>query len=170
MNAINKTNDGRLMANGESGRSMIEMLGVLMIMGVITVAAVRGIDLAMRSNKRTTVQDEVINIVSGVRQLHGEYDDFSGIDNNTIFAAIGISSKNPYGGKYELAANPADKRQFIVSITGLNSSDCEYFKTKAWVDSAAYRSTNGKQGGASASPAGCDDKNGKNTIRIVYGE
>ncbi|MDR3208702.1 MAG: hypothetical protein LBT45_02520 [Rickettsiales bacterium] len=154
----------------ESGRSMIEMLGVLMIMGVITVAAVQMISAAMRSSKRTTVQDEVAQITTGVRQLLGEYDDFSGIDSNTIFAAIGISSKNPYGGKYELQTNPADKRQFVVSIAGLGGSDCEYFKTKAWPDSAAYRSSNGKIGGATASPADCGDAGGKNTIRIVYGE
>ncbi|MDR1071759.1 MAG: hypothetical protein LBL21_03910 [Rickettsiales bacterium] len=154
----------------ESGRSMIEMLGVLLIMGVITVAAVQMISAAMRSSKRTTVQDEVAQITTGVRQLLGEYDDFSGIDNNTIFAAIGISSKNPYGGKYELRTNQSDKRQFVVSITGLNGSDCEYFRTKAWPDSVEYRASNGKTGGATASPANCADSGGNNTIRVIYGE
>ncbi|MDR1071086.1 MAG: hypothetical protein LBL21_00375 [Rickettsiales bacterium] len=157
-------------ARSESGRSMIEMLGVLMIMGVITVAAVQMISAAMRSSKRTTVQDEVAQITMGVRQLLGEYDDFSGIDNNTIFAAIGISSKNPYGGKYELRTNQADKQQFVVSITGLAKSDCEYFRTKPWPDSVEYRASGGKAGGAVASPANCGDDGGKNTIRIVYGE
>ena len=156
--------------NHESGRSMIEMLGVLAIMGVITVAAVQMIGAAMRSQKRTTVQDEVAQIVTGVRQLLGEYDDFSGIDNGTTFAAIGVSNKNPYNGRYELAANPADKRQFIVSITGLNSSDCEYFRAKAWSDSVIYRTSNGKQGGAAANPSNCGDANGKNRIQIIYGE
>ena len=156
--------------NHESGRSMIEMLGVLAIMGVITVAAVQMISAAMRSQKRTTVQDEVAQITTGVRQLHGEYDDFSGIDNNTIFAAIGISNKNPYGGKYELTVNSANKRQFIVAITGLSSGDCEYFKTKAWPDSADYRESNGKIGGARPSPTNCDDAKGRNIIRIMYGE
>ncbi|MDR2268692.1 MAG: hypothetical protein LBD94_00735 [Rickettsiales bacterium] len=156
--------------NGESGRSMIEMLGVLLIMGVLTVAAVEMIGAAMRSQKRTNVQDEVAQITTGVRQLLGDYDDFSGIDNNTIFAAIGISNKNPYGGKYELATDQSNKRQFIVSIGGLNSGDCEYFLTKAWPDSAGYRTSNGKLGGASASPANCGDASGKNIIRISYGE
>jgi hypothetical protein len=146
------------------------MLGVLLIMGVLTVAAVTGINLAMHSQKRTTSQDEITQITTGVRQLLGEYDDFSGIDNNTIFAAIGMSDKNPFGGKYELAANQSDKRQFVVSITGLNTSDCLYFRDKAWSDSVGYRKSNGKQGGAAASPSNCGDDNGKNIVRITYGE
>jgi type II secretory pathway pseudopilin PulG len=149
---------------------MIEMLGVLMIMGVITVAAIRMTSMAMRSQKRTTVQDEVAQIATGVRQLLGDYDDYSKIDNNTTFAAIEISNKNKFDGKYELAANPQDKKQFIVSITGLNSGDCEYFKTKAWPDSAAYRASNGKDGGASATPADCGDAGVKNAIKIVFGD
>lgn len=154
----------------ESGRSMIEMLGVIAIMGVITIAAVLMISLAMRSQKRNTVQDQIAQITTGVRQLLGDYDDFSRIDNSTIFAAIGISSKNPYDGKYELAVNPSNKRQFVVSITGLNTSDCQYFLIKAWPDSAGYHASNGKQSGATASPSDCGDNNGRNVIRIIYGE
>ena len=82
----------------ESGRSMIEMLGVLAIMGVLTVGAIGLISTAMRTQKRNTVNEEVLQMVTGVRQLLGEYDDFSHIDNTTIFGAIGMSSKNPYGG------------------------------------------------------------------------
>ncbi|MCL2017856.1 MAG: hypothetical protein FWG80_03755 [Alphaproteobacteria bacterium] len=154
--------------NQESGRSMIEMLGVLAIMGIITVGAVAMISAAMRSQKRTAVQDEVAQIVTGVRALLGEYDDYSGISNSTIFAAIGVSSKNPYNGDYILAANPSDPRQFILSIAGLNKSDCQYFKTKAWGDSIGFRISDGRQGGAVADPAECDAGEGKNTIRIMY--
>ena len=39
----------------ESGRSMIEMLGVLAIMGVITVGAIEMIQLAMNTQKRRSV-------------------------------------------------------------------------------------------------------------------
>ncbi len=156
--------------NQESGRSMIEMLGVLAIMGVITVGAVAMISAAMRSQKRNTVQDEVAQITTGVRQLLGEYDDFSGIDNSTIFAAIGVSNKNPYGGNYELSVNPSDTRQFMVEITGLNKSDCEYFKAKAWSDSAIYQISDGKVGGAEADPSNCTAENGKNLIRVIFGE
>lgn len=151
----------------ESGRSMIEMLGVLAIMGVITVGAIGMISTAMRTQKRTTVNDEVIQIVTGVRQLLGEYDDYSNINNSTIFGAIGMSNKNPYGGTYELAVNPSNSRQFIVSITGLAQSDCEYLVTKAWSDSVGYQMSGHKQGGATGT---CTAPDGKNTVSIIYGE
>lgn len=151
----------------ESGRSMIEMLGVLAIMGVITVGAIGMISTAMRTQKRSAVNDDVIQIVTGVRQLLGEFDDYSHINNATIFGAIGMNAKNPYGGTYELNVDPANSRQFIVSINGLSESDCKYFVTKAWSDSIGYQMSNGADGGAIGS---CTDGNGRNTVYITYGE
>ncbi len=151
----------------ESGRSMIEMLGVLAIMGVLTVGAIGLISTAMRTQKRNTVNEEVLQMVTGVKTLLGEFDDFSHIDNATIFGAIGMSAKNPYGGTYELAVDPANNRQFIVTINGLSRGDCEYFITKAWSDSVGYTASGGKQGGASGN---CRMEDGKNMVKITYGE
>ena len=151
----------------ESGRSMIEMLGVLAIMGVITVGAIGMISTAMRTQKRNTVNEEVLQIVTGVRQLLGEYDDFSNINNSTIFGAIGMHSKNTYGGEYKLEVDPSNSRQFIVTIDGLSRGDCEYFVTKAWSDSVGYLSSDGKQSGAIGN---CKSEDGRNSVRITYGE
>ena len=151
----------------ESGRSMFEMLGVLAIMGVITVGAIGMISTAMRTQKRNAVNEEVLQLVTGVRQLLGEYDDFSNINNATIFGAIGMSNKNTYGGTYELAVDPSNSRHFIVSITGLSNTDCEYFVTKAWSDSVGYQNSDGKQSGAVGS---CNLGNGRNIVKITYGE
>jgi len=153
--------------NQESGRSMIEMLGVLAIMGVITVGAIGMISTAMRTQRRNTVNDEVIQIVTGVRALLGEYDDYSHINNSTIFGAIGMSHKNTYGGTYELSVDPANSRQFVVTINGLSQSDCEYFVTKAWSDSVGYQMSGGQNGGATGN---CNAPNGKNTVSITYGD
>lgn len=151
----------------ESGRSMIEMLGVLAIMGVITVGAIGMISTAMRTQKRNTVNEEVLQIVTGVRQLLGEYDDFSNINNSTIFGAIGMHARNTYGGEYKLEVDPSNSRQFIVTIDGLSRGDCEYFVTKAWSDSVGYLSSDGKQGGAVGN---CTAEDGRNSVRITYGE
>ena len=156
------------LSSQQSGRSMIEMLGVLAIMGVITVGAITMISAAMRNQKRTTVQDEVAQIVTGVRTLLCEYDDFSNLDNSTVFAAIGMSPKNPYGGNYELLVNPANPRQFILTIGGLNYADCEFFKQKAWSDSVGYQMSDGKQGGATADPDDCNADNGRNRVMLMF--
>lgn len=151
----------------ESGRSMIEMLGVLAIMGVITVGAIEMIRLAMNTQKRNTVVEEVLQIVTQVRNIHGEYDDFSNINNATIFNAIGMSDNNPYGGKYEVAVDSSNSRQFVVSITGLSKNECETFTTMAWSDSVGFRMSGGKSSGASGL---CTNSNGNNVVQITYGE
>ena len=150
----------------ESGRSMIEMIGVLAIMGIITAGAFVLISTALNTQKRSRVTDDVTAIVSGVRNLLGEYDDFSNIDNSTIFGAISMSNKNPYGGTYELAVNTNNTRQFIVRINGLSKTDCEGLVTKAWVDSVGYNSSDHKESGATGN---CKDGNA-NVVSITYGE
>ncbi len=151
--------------NPQSGRSMIEMLGVLAIMGIITVGAITMISAAMRSQKRTAVNDEVAQITTGVRQLLGEYDDYSNINNATIWGAIGMSPKNPYGGNYSLAVDAANSRQFVLTIDGLGKTDCEYFIQKAWSDSVDYQMSNGTRGGGEGN---CTSDS--NSVRIIYGE
>lgn len=150
----------------ESGRSMIEMVGVLAIMGMLTAAAFALISLGINRQKQSRVTDDVVTIVSGVRTLLGDYDDFSNIDNSTIFAAMSVNNKNPYGGTYELSVNRANPRQFIVSINGLSKSDCEALVTKAWTDSIGYISSDHKESGASGN---CVEGNA-NVISITYGE
>ena len=151
----------------ESGRSMIEMLGVLAIMGVITVGAIAMISRAMRTQKLNMVNDDVMQMVTMVRNIHGEYDDFSNMNGTTIFGAIGMSNQNPYGGKYELAVDPSNPRQFIVTINGLGQSECESLVAKAWSDSVGYQLSDGKQGGATGD---CKGTNGTNSVQIVFGE
>lgn len=142
----------------ESGRSMIEMLGVLAIMGIITVSAIGTVSYVMRMQKQSTVNDDVYQIVLGVRQLLGEYDDFTRIDNSTIFTALAMSDRNPYGGNYKVAVNPSNTRQFVVTIDGLSDSECKALVTKAWTDSV---------GGATGN---CVSMAKDNVVSIIYGE
>ena len=151
----------------ESGRSMIEMMGVLAIMGVITVGAVVAISSAMNLQKRNEVNDEVLQMVAQVRQIFAGYDDFSNINSANIFSAIGMSNQNPYGGTYEIFANPSNPCQFVISVNGLTQSDCESLVTKVWSGSVGYEMSGRTQSGASGE---CDNENGENTVQITYGE
>ncbi|MCL2538627.1 MAG: hypothetical protein FWE52_04120 [Alphaproteobacteria bacterium] len=154
--------------NQQSGRSMIEMLGVLAIMGIITVGAIAMISVAMRNQKRTSVNDEVSMIVTGVRAQFGGFDDFSGINPNIVFAQIGVSQKNPFGGNYRIETNPENIQQFVLTIDGLNQSDCLFFAGRAWIDSVGYQMSDGRFGGATATPSDCSASSGQNVVRIIY--
>ncbi len=162
---LEKSNRGVIMRQ-ESGRSMIEMVGVLAIMGIITAGAFMLISTAINTQKRSRVTDDVTAIVSGVRTVLGEYDDFSNLDNSTIFGVLAMSNKNPYGGTYELSVDNANPRQFVVSINGLSKSDCQGLLTKAWTDSVGYNTSNHKESGATGN---CSDS-GNNVVSITYGE
>ena len=151
----------------ECGRSMIEMLGVLTIMGIITVGATLLISRAMDLQRRNTINDEVVQIVTNVRTMHAEYDDFSNINSQIILGAMGQKNLNTYGVSYEITTDAANSRQFIVTVKNLSESDCKFLLAKAWRDSVGFRLSDGKEGGATGK---CDQGTGKNFIRITYGE
>ncbi len=150
----------------ESGRSMVEMIGVLAIMGAITAAAVVAIVNGFGMQKHMQINEDVIRIVSGVRDLHSGYNDFANINSSSIFGAMGMSDKNPYGGEYVVSTDPSNPRYFVVSVTGLNKSDCDYMVTKAWNDSVGYQASGGQMSGATG-----DCRDGvQNTVQITFGE
>ena len=135
----------------ESGRSMVEMMGVLAIMGVITAGAILLINAGLNSSKRRSVDDEVTMLVTGIRDSFSGYDDFS----------------NPYGGTYGVAVDPSNPRQFIVSINGLSQSECEALKVRTWPGSIGYEMSGHKESGATGT---CTNPNGENVVQITFGE
>lgn len=135
--------------------------------GLITSETVRLISSTLRTQRRELVNDEVTMIVTGVRYIFLEYDDFSNLNNDTIWGAIGMNPDNPYGGKYELSVDPTNSRQFIVSITGLSKMDCEYFVAKEWPDSVNYVESDKDKTGVVGS---CNAPDGENVVKITYGE
>lgn len=124
------------------------------------------IDKSKQMSKRIMVQDEVAQIVVGTRTLLEGYDDYSKIDNNTIFAALGMSSKNPYGGNYRVDAYVDNPKLFIVSINNVNQSDCKYFVNKKWTESILYRVDSNQYNGAIATPKNCSSN--ENMVQILY--
>ena len=67
----------------QSGRSMIEMLGVLAIIGVLSVGGIAGYSKAMTKFKTNKVADNVAMIVTNIRTLYAQQQNYSGLDNKT---------------------------------------------------------------------------------------
>lgn len=145
----------------ESGRSMIEMMGVLAIMAMITVGAYKLIKMGFDTQKLGDVTNDMILIVTDLQK-----DACSGYDNFSDCPLKPSVEKNPYGGKYEVTADSANGNRFTVSITGLSKSVCEKLKAKAWDGSIGYETSNHKESGATAN---CTDGN-NNVVSITYGE
>ncbi|MCP4393898.1 MAG: hypothetical protein GY804_06475 [Alphaproteobacteria bacterium] len=73
----------------ESGRSMIEMLGVLAIVGVLSIGALAGYSQAMTTHKINLAVEEINTIVTDIRDLYTDKSNYLGID-NTLLAKAGI--------------------------------------------------------------------------------
>ena len=132
----------------ESGRSMIEMVGVLAVMGLITAAAFVLITSAMRSQKVSRVDDDVSAISAGVRLLYTNSDDFSGITTATstkVLKSIGFGSVKPaYGSDATYAVAPivctgaaqgtTAKKCFTISFDTGDATLCSGLKARSWAN------------------------------------
>ena len=76
----------KIIKNPESGRSLLEIVGVLAIMMLMSVGALILVRSATMSQKRAAVMDEVSKIVTGIRTLYADYDDLSDLDGNGAMA------------------------------------------------------------------------------------
>ena len=63
----------------QCGRSMIEMLGVLAIVGVLSVGGIAGYSKAMEKFKINKSIDEISHIVANIRTLFAQQTNYSGI-------------------------------------------------------------------------------------------
>jgi len=134
----------------DSGRSMVEMIGVLAVMGLITAGAFVLITGGMASQKRNRTSDDFANIAANIRGLFVEADDFSSLPTSTtqgtaLLNALQISSKTPFGGNttYSVVkgteehgsgdySNIKPDDYFIIKMSGLSEDDCWALVSRSW--------------------------------------
>ena len=67
----------------QCGRSMIEMLGVLAIIGVLSVGGIAGYSKAMEKFKINKTIQQISEIAANIRTLYAQQKDFNGLNNET---------------------------------------------------------------------------------------
>ena len=138
----------------ESGRSMIEMLGVLAIIGVLSVGGIAGYSQAMSKFKVSKTTDQVQTMVTNIRTLFAgnrTYDGLKGsgdkgnyknahtlgIFNDEICESADCASPvNPYGGSIILAS-PNSNQYFSITYTGLPQDACTRLVMADWGDASS---------------------------------
>ena len=138
----------------ESGRSMIEMLGVLAIIGVLSVGGIAGYSKAMNKFKTNKVADNVSMLVANIKTMYAQQNSYNGLDNvsavkmglvpdeltGTYKAAAGSTPasqglENAFNGSvYIKAANSgtgADSAFYII-FNGLSKEACVTLATNDW--------------------------------------
>lgn len=131
----------------EQGRSMIEMLGVLAIVGVLSVGGIAGYSKAMNKFKTNKAIDQVNMIGTAIRTLYSSQKDYNGLDNELAKKAGVIPAEmystasdskitNAFNGSVTIAAadvNGAD-HGFSIKIDGLPRDACVTIATTDWGD------------------------------------
>ncbi len=136
----------------ESGRSMIEMLGVLAIIGVLSVGGIAGYSKAMNKFKTNKVADNFAMIVTNIRTLYAQQNNYSGLTTATAIN-MGVvpdelinddktTLKNAFLGPVFIGSatvkgmdNGTDSgtnRGFVVYMGGLTREACVTLATNDW--------------------------------------
>ena len=93
------------MRNNEQGRSMIEMLGVLAIVGVLSVGGIAGYSKAMNKFKANKIIDQITTISTNVKTIFSGQRTYNGLT-LSIAGRVGILPSETFdGSKSSLTSN-----------------------------------------------------------------
>jgi len=111
----------------ESGRSLIEIVGVLAVTAVMTASAV-GIYNSIRNNQRNTIASaELRELAKNTKLLMEMRGDYSGVSVDYLVKAGALKSERPPIGKEWSVEVDVDRTAFVIKLYGLSHSECDYF-------------------------------------------
>ncbi|MCQ2571466.1 MAG: hypothetical protein MJ165_00490 [Alphaproteobacteria bacterium] len=127
--------------NQQSGRSLIEILGVLTIGAVMIAAAVSLYTSTNQRQQRVIAMEKIKEVVKNTKTLMAYSGNYSGLSVGYLVNAGALSSdKPPIGTAWEVAS-PTSTTGFSVNISGLTQDECKFMKTTK-VDWADYLKVN----------------------------
>lgn len=136
----------------ESGRSMVEMLGVLAIIGVLSVGGIAGYSKAMNKYKINKTTDQVSMLVANIRTLFSSQGNYAGLSNaqaikfgvvpNDMYKAPATEGAsvtditNAFNGVVNIMASggrgTGDNEAFVIEYNGLSQEACVTIATGDW--------------------------------------
>jgi len=135
----------------ENGRSMVEMLGVLAIIGVLSVGGIAGYSKAMNKYKINKTTDQVSMLVANIRTIFSSQGDYEGLTNEQAIRfgvvpndmyEVGSSAtsdiKNAFNGQVAIIASKARTQDtsgneaFTIEYGGLSQEACVTIATGDW--------------------------------------
>jgi len=123
------------MKNNENGRSMVEMLGVLAIIGVLSAGGLAGYSKAMFKHKLNSTMEQITMLVTNIRTAYGQQGNYKGltaakaVSLGIVPPVMGTSTlTNPFKGGVGISAARATKTSedtaFTVTYSGLPKEAC----------------------------------------------
>jgi len=132
--------------NEQTGRSMVEMLGVLAIIGVLSVGGIAGYSKAMSKFKMSKAMDQISMTVANIRTLYSGQRNYAGLTNLSANQMGLIPSDmsggqataiitNAFGGNVVITSAPVNglaDMGFSVHFQGLGREQCVALSTADW--------------------------------------
>lgn len=158
----------------QKGRSMVEMLGVLAIIGVLSVGGISGYSKAMAKFKLTKAQDQISMLLMNIRTAFATNASYDGLTSSTardyniapsdMFNSDGASLNNAFGGAaYVYACDSAPEgataclgdavgkdQYFAISLAGLGREACISLASSDWGTDGLVGITIAPSGGTAA--------------------
>lgn len=128
----------------QAGRSMIEMLGVLAIIGVLSVGGIAGYSKAMNKFKTNKVADNVSMLVANIKTLYAQQKEYTDLSNaNAVSMGVvpdelGTTADltNAFNGTVVISeassTTNTDKKAFTLTFNGLSREACITLATNDW--------------------------------------
>ncbi len=114
----------------ESGRSLIEIVGVIAIGTIMAGAAIGMYRMMRENNARTIATSQLEQIAGDVKLLMEMRGDYSGLSVDYLVKAGALKSdKSPLGGEQWSVISSADGESFSINLTELTQGECAYFST-----------------------------------------
>ncbi len=122
----------------QSGRSMIEMLGVLAIVGILSAGGIAGYSMAMENHKTNVLIEKIQITAQRIQELYnGEYP--LNISSSTILKDAGFApdQNSPFGGSITFRTMTGGKT-FRIYLTGIPTNACVKLITTFWGDYGVF--------------------------------
>ena len=114
----------------ESGRSLIEVIGVLAITGIMTIGALGAYKMIHTNQKRTIATEQIKQIAKDTKILLEMRGSYQGISIDYLIKAGALQSqKQPIGGSDWSITSSIDGKTFSINLVDLTSGECEYFSS-----------------------------------------
>lgn len=136
--------------NEQTGRSMVEMLGVLAIIGVLSVGGIAGYSKAMTKFKITKTMDQVSMTVANIRTLYSGQRNYNGLatanalDMGVVPAEMeGVAANtlvNAFQGAVTIGTinyNNQNASAFRISYENMGQEACVQLITSDWGSGAS---------------------------------
>ena len=134
--------------NNQSGRSMIEMLGVLAIIGVLSVGGIAGYSKAMMKFKINKTLDQVAMTVTNIRTMYAQQNDYVGLTDSlaislglvddAMVSGTALNTLNSPFGTFSLGVGDAGTMNansstgFTITLSGIPKEACVAIATNSW--------------------------------------